>query len=73
MLDKGFVVTDSEECKGCGLCAAACTPGVLKISDKLNRFGYHTAFYIGQGCTACGLCFLVCPEPGGIRVYKRKS
>jgi Fe-S-cluster-containing hydrogenase component 2 len=69
--DKGTVVTNSEECKGCGLCVASCTPGVLRISEKINRYGYHYAIYAGHGCTGCGLCFLTCPEPGGITVYRR--
>jgi 2-oxoglutarate ferredoxin oxidoreductase subunit delta len=69
--DKGAIATNAEECKGCGLCVEACTPGVLRLAEHLNRYGYHPAIYIGHGCTACGLCFYVCPEPGGIRVYKR--
>jgi NAD-dependent dihydropyrimidine dehydrogenase PreA subunit len=71
--DKGSVVMNPEECKGCGLCVAACTPGVLQLSGKINRYGYHYAVYEGHGCTGCGLCFLTCPEPGGIRVYKRPA
>jgi NAD-dependent dihydropyrimidine dehydrogenase PreA subunit len=60
-----------DECKGCGLCVEACTPRVLRLAEHLNRYGYHPAVYTGHGCTACGLCFYVCPEPGGITVYKR--
>ncbi len=70
-LDKGYVTIDGEECKGCGLCVEACVPKVLKLSEGLNRYGYHTAEYEGHGCSGCGLCFSVCPEPGAIRVYKR--
>jgi len=69
--DKGNVSMNSEECKGCGLCVAACTPGVLHLSDKLNRYGYHFAVYEGHGCSGCGLCFYACPEPGAIAVYRR--
>jgi len=69
--DKGMVVIDAEECKGCGLCVKSCTPGVLRLSDRLNRYGYHPSVYVGSGCTGCGLCFYACPEPGGITVYRR--
>jgi len=69
--DKGKVTLKSEECKGCGLCVASCTPHVLRLSDDLNRYGYHYAVYSGHGCSGCGLCFLACPEPGAIKVFKR--
>ena len=71
--DKGTVSMNPEECKGCGLCVASCTPQVLRLSENLNRNGYHTAVYIGHGCTGCGLCYYACPEPGGITVYKRAA
>ena len=69
--DKGTVALNSDECKGCGLCVAACTPRVLRLSEDLNRYGYHYAVYDGHGCSGCGLCFFACPEPGAIKVYKR--
>ena len=69
--DKGAVTMNSEECKGCGLCVVACTPGVLRLSTNLNRYGYHYAEYLGHGCSGCGLCFYACPEPGGITVSRR--
>jgi NAD-dependent dihydropyrimidine dehydrogenase PreA subunit len=68
--DRGRLLVDANECKGCGLCVAACPPKVIWLSDKLNPFGYHTAIYAGTGCTACGICFLVCPEPGAITVFR---
>jgi NAD-dependent dihydropyrimidine dehydrogenase PreA subunit len=73
MADKGTVVINAEECKGCGLCVKSCTPGVLRLAPYLNRYGYHPAIYDGHGCTGCGLCFFACPEPGGITVYRRTS
>jgi 2-oxoglutarate ferredoxin oxidoreductase subunit delta len=69
--ERGYVTIDGEECKGCGLCVESCVPKLLRLGDALNRSGYHAATYPGRGCTGCGLCFLVCPEPGAIRVYKR--
>jgi 2-oxoglutarate ferredoxin oxidoreductase subunit delta len=68
--DRGSVQTNPEECKGCGLCVAACPPKVLRLSNHLNGCGYHPAEYLGHGCTGCGICFFACPEPGGIRVLR---
>jgi NAD-dependent dihydropyrimidine dehydrogenase PreA subunit len=68
--DRGKLVVDTEECKGCGLCIEACTPKVIAMSDRLNHFGYRTAIYAGAGCTSCGICFMVCPEPGAITVLR---
>lgn len=63
---------DQEECKGCGLCVAACPAHVLEISEKkLNSKGYHPSSYKGEGCLGCGNCFYSCPEPGAITVYLR--
>ena len=50
-MDRGLVETNSEECKGCGLCTEACPPKVLRLADRLNRYGYHPAEYLGSGCT----------------------
>ena len=67
---RGTVRMNSGECKGCGLCVAACPPKVLRLAGRLNRYGYHPAEYLGTGCTGCGICFFVCPEPGGITVLR---
>jgi NAD-dependent dihydropyrimidine dehydrogenase PreA subunit len=66
--DRGNLELDSEECKGCSLCVEACPPRVLRMTDRLNRSGYHPVAYKGRGCTGCGICYLVCPEPGAITV-----
>lgn len=71
--DRGEVVVDTDECKGCGLCVEACPPRVLQLSMELSRHGYHPAEYLGSGCTACGICYYVCPEPGGITVLRRQA
>jgi len=68
--DRGLVEINVEECKGCGLCTDACIPKVLRLSASLNRYGYHPVEYEGRGCSGCGLCFVVCPEPGALRVLK---
>jgi NAD-dependent dihydropyrimidine dehydrogenase PreA subunit len=72
-IDRGNVNINQTECKGCGLCVAACPLEVLRLATGLNHFGYHPAEYIGHGCTGCSLCFYVCPEPGAITVYKLEA
>jgi len=67
----GRVEIEADLCKGCLLCIEACPPGVLVVSESLNRMGYHPAEYVGERCTGCGICYYVCPEPGSLRVYKR--
>jgi 2-oxoglutarate ferredoxin oxidoreductase subunit delta len=71
--DRGRVQLNAEECKGCGLCIAACPPKVLGFADHLNRYGYRPVEYGGAGCTGCGICFYACPEPGAIRVLRRAA
>ena len=68
--DRGSIALNSEECKGCGLCVEACPPHVLRLAERLNRYGYRPAAYDGAGCTGCGICFFVCPEPGAITVLR---
>lgn len=68
--DRGKLRVDEAECKGCGLCIEACPPKVIRLSERLNHYGYRTAQYAGTGCTGCGICFLACPEPGALTVYR---
>ncbi len=71
--DRGDVQIAAHLCKGCCLCVAACPPSVLSQSRFLNRQGYYAAAYSGSGCTGCGICFYVCPEPGAITVRVRRE
>lgn len=64
------VVLREDLCKGCGLCIDVCAPAVLRLATHLNRLGAHPVSYLGEGCTACGVCFYACPEPGAIIVIK---
>lgn len=68
--DRGLLRVNTDECKGCWLCIEACPPKVIRQSESFNHYGYRTAVYSGSGCTACGICFLVCPEPGAITVLR---
>lgn len=68
--DRGTVEIVADLCKGCGLCVVACPVDVLKLSQALNKQGYHPALYVSRGCTGCGICFYACPEPGSIIVYR---
>jgi NAD-dependent dihydropyrimidine dehydrogenase PreA subunit len=68
--NRGVLRVDVDECKGCGLCVEACVAKVIALSERLNHYGYRTATYAGSGCTGCGICFMVCPEPGAITVLR---
>jgi 2-oxoglutarate ferredoxin oxidoreductase subunit delta len=68
--ERGLLRVNEAECKGCGLCMEACPPGLIRLSDGLNHYGYRTAVYAGSGCTGCGICFFACPEPGALTVYR---
>lgn len=70
---RGDVAINAQLCKGCSLCTVACAPRVLVQGNFLNRQGYYAITYSGSGCTGCGVCFYVCPEPGAITVRKRKD
>jgi NAD-dependent dihydropyrimidine dehydrogenase PreA subunit len=61
-------------CKACQRCVEVCAPGVLMTNPEkaFNELGYQWIVYTGEGCTGCGVCFYVCPEPGGIKVQKRE-
>ena len=58
-------------CKACGLCITFCPKKVLSKGFGISEMGYEFTVYAGEGCTGCGTCFYVCPEPGAITVVKR--
>ncbi|HEU5182079.1 MAG TPA: 4Fe-4S dicluster domain-containing protein [Candidatus Polarisedimenticolia bacterium] len=69
----GWVVINSEECKGCGLCISVCPGNCLSHSAGFNHQGYHPVRFAGEGCLADSHCFYACPEPGAIAVYRRDA
>jgi NAD-dependent dihydropyrimidine dehydrogenase PreA subunit len=63
-----------DECKGCAVCVASCPHGCLELGQQLNAMGYqYVHFSNASRCSACGLCFSVCPEPGALAVFSDKE
>ncbi len=68
-MEKWRIIEDL--CKGCGLCVEFCPKQCLKMSDSLNRIGYHPAILDkAEECTACALCAQMCPETA-ILIYRK--
>ena len=65
----GKVSIDSERCKGCGLCVAACPKQIIVISKKSNKKGYFPAETDSSECTGCAACAIICPD-AVIEVYR---
>lgn len=67
---KGKIVVDDLYCKACELCVNVCPTKVLDLAqDRLTSRGYHPAEMIGDDCTGCAICAVVCPE-AAITVYR---
>ncbi len=50
------LVINTAWCKGCGICAAFCPKGALKVvGEKVTRVE-------GADCILCGLCEQRCPD-----------
>jgi 2-oxoglutarate ferredoxin oxidoreductase subunit delta len=60
---KGFVVVNSERCKGCGFCVEFCPTKVLALSSAFNSKGYHAPYMVSaEKCSGCDLCGMYCPD-----------
>jgi len=60
---RGIVDVEEGRCKGCGYCVEFCPCHVLQLSERFNLKGYHPPEVVEpEGCLACGLCELICPE-----------
>lgn len=70
---KGTIVVENERCKGCELCTVACRLKLIRMSEAVNRKGYHYAQQIdSDACNGCAACALGCPD-ACITVYRTKS
>ena len=65
----GKIEIDTERCKGCGLCLAACPKGSIFMSEESNKMGYFPAGTTNEDCTGCAVCALMCPD-ACIKVYR---
>ena len=77
---KAMVEIAREKCKGCEICLSVCPQGCLQLDRTVfNSKGFHPAVYSYQGsvghCTACGLCYMVCPDYAvrSVKIYKEKE
>jgi len=45
---KGDIVINTERCKGCEVCVAACPFTVIAMSKEVNGRGYHFAMKVND-------------------------
>ena len=55
------------------MCVESCPKACIGRRNEINQLGYCCVLFAPGGCTACGFCFYVCPEPGAITVYKDRK
>ena len=60
----GKISFDSDRCKGCGLCVAACPKHLITIdSEQINQKGHWPAVIKDPAaCTGCACCAIMCPD-----------
>jgi len=68
----GWIEVEEYLCKGCELCISACPMKILELDQVMfNAKGYHPVQMIGESCTGCAICAIICPE-AAITVYREK-
>ena len=57
-------IFETEKCKGCGLCVAACPQKIVaQESGTLNKKGYNYASCREPAkCKSCAFCAITCPD-----------
>jgi len=64
------VEVNQDLCKACRVCVETCPQHCLELGSAINALGYQAVRFDSVDCTACGMCFYVCPEPGTLTVIK---
>jgi len=67
------ITIKEQDCKGCRICVKGCPKKCITMSTDLNKTGYPYAMFNSEECTACGICYYVCPELGTITVHDEKK
>ncbi len=50
-------------CKGCGLCVAFCSRGVLVLGEEVNKKGYrYVKVKDASKCILCRVCEYICHD-----------
>ncbi len=71
---QGYVVVNTQRCKGCNLCVVSCPTDVLELQPReVNDRGYHYVYMkTPEECIGCFNCGTVCPE-GCLTVYRKRA
>ena len=67
---ENHVEVNADLCKSCRVCVETCPKHCLEIGSGINALGYQAVRFDSEECTARGMRFYVCPEPGVLTVIK---
>ncbi len=70
---QGSIIVESDRCKGCEVCIAACPTDAIRLHKEVNAMGYPYSYLaFPERCIGCAGCALVCPD-SCITVYRAKN